>query len=609
MLAAALARRLRAQARRAGRERGERCSTLAWAQVLARTSGRDDVVFGTVLFGRMQGGAGADRAMGMFINTLPVRLRLGRRRAIEAACGARTSGWRSCCGTSTPRWRWRSAAAACRRRRRCSRALLNYRHNAPQSAPTSARRTDPLEGVDVLGRQERTNYPLTLSVDDFGEALGLTAQVAQPRSTERGVRRSCSGRWSSWSQALERRAADAGAAARRAAARPSASCCWSEWNATEAAYPASVHPRAVRGAGAARRRRRSRWSYEDERADLRRAERAGQPAGAPPARRGVGPDARVALVRGARRRDGGGGCSAIAEGRRRLRAAGPELPAERLAVMLDDATPRLVLAAATLTASRACRRCGDARSWMRESCAEGATATNPGARGHCEPAPGLRDLHLRLHRPAQGRDGRASRRVEPALACTSAIRLRPRGRRAAFGTLVAFDSARLRVCGCRCCTGGTLLVVPHSACCAPLTSCAASATSTHRASTARLASARRLYRQRCRAAATRGSAVRLLMVGGERGRCGAVAARGCAAARRARLSTRTARPRATACRARSGRLIADASDGAARSAGRSRTRGSTCWMRHGRAGAARRGGRALHRRRGRGARLSRTGRS
>ena len=49
---------------------------LAWGQVVARTSGREQVVFGTVLFGRMHGGAGAERAMGLYINTLPMRLDL-----------------------------------------------------------------------------------------------------------------------------------------------------------------------------------------------------------------------------------------------------------------------------------------------------------------------------------------------------------------------------------------------------------------------------------------------------------------------------------------------------------------------------------------------------
>ncbi|WP_439740577.1 amino acid adenylation domain-containing protein [Bradyrhizobium japonicum] len=180
LLPPALHARLREQARRLGVSLASLCH-LAWGQVVARSSGREQVVFGTVLFGRLQGNAGADRAMGLFINTLPLRLDLDGT-AVEAS--VRTTHARL---AELLAHEHASLALA----QRCSAiaapaplfsALLNYRHN---TAAVATATDDSLVGVEWLGGEERTNYPLTLSVEDFGEALGLTAQVAEPISADR----------------------------------------------------------------------------------------------------------------------------------------------------------------------------------------------------------------------------------------------------------------------------------------------------------------------------------------------------------------------------------------------------------------------------------------
>ena len=55
--------------------------------MLSRLTDRDEVVFGTVLFGRLHGGEGVERAVGLFINTLPIRVSVGERTVRDALTG------------------------------------------------------------------------------------------------------------------------------------------------------------------------------------------------------------------------------------------------------------------------------------------------------------------------------------------------------------------------------------------------------------------------------------------------------------------------------------------------------------------------------------------
>ena len=71
-----LCQRLRNQARTLGVSVASMFH-LGWARVLAGLTGRQRVVFGTVLMGRLLGAEATERALGIFINTLPLRLDLG----------------------------------------------------------------------------------------------------------------------------------------------------------------------------------------------------------------------------------------------------------------------------------------------------------------------------------------------------------------------------------------------------------------------------------------------------------------------------------------------------------------------------------------------------
>ncbi|KXU82829.1 hypothetical protein CR51_42505 [Caballeronia megalochromosomata] len=171
-LAATLSRQLREEARKLGVSVAS-LFHLAWAQVLGRVSGREDVVFGTVLLGRMQGGEGADRVLGMFINTLPIRVRLH-----EVSVGDAVRHTHAALSTLLHHEHASLALA-----QRCSgvaaplplfSALLNYRHGR---ASAKAEDAHTASGVSVLHGDERTNYPLLLSVNDFGDDFELVVQA------------------------------------------------------------------------------------------------------------------------------------------------------------------------------------------------------------------------------------------------------------------------------------------------------------------------------------------------------------------------------------------------------------------------------------------------
>ncbi|WP_042673993.1 non-ribosomal peptide synthetase, partial [Variovorax sp. CF313] len=172
-LDARLASQVRSQAQRCGVSAAA-LFHMAWALVLGKTTGRDDVVFGTVLFGRMQGGANADRALGMFINTLPVRIRLGTQ-SVQACLRQTHAALSELMHHEYASLSLAQRCSALPQRMPLFTALLNYRYGAQQG---KEKEKGPLwEGMEVLGSRERTNYPIEMSVDDLGEGFHLVAQI------------------------------------------------------------------------------------------------------------------------------------------------------------------------------------------------------------------------------------------------------------------------------------------------------------------------------------------------------------------------------------------------------------------------------------------------
>ena len=331
-LSSALNLRLRQQARRLGVSLASLCH-LAWAQVLASVSGRDAVVFGTVLLGRLQGGEGAERALGLFINTLPLRLDIDRRGVETAAREAhvRLSGLLA------------HEHAPLALAQRCSgvspgaplfSALLNYRHNNGEAVALP-------EGVSLLSAEERTNYPFVLSVEDGGDSLGLTAQVTETVDAQRVCDYMVQA-LSSLAQALEQ-APETPVCSLAVVPEAERELLLHGWNRTERDYPldqtlAALFEQQVRRTPNAT----ALVSGAESLSYAQLNARANRLAHALIAR-GVGPDSRVAVC--AER-----GLNMVTALFGILKAGGayvpldPAYPGERLQYILQDADPVLLLA-------------------------------------------------------------------------------------------------------------------------------------------------------------------------------------------------------------------------------------------------------------------------
>ncbi|QHQ21301.1 hypothetical protein GMW71_13755 [Pectobacterium brasiliense] len=118
--------------------------------------------------------------MGMFINTLPLRVSLRERSVHDVVQNTSHELMALLAHEQAP------LALA----QQCSQVLpplplfstlFNYRHSQKDTSNTF------WEGMRQLSGRERTNYPITLSVDDLGDGFNLTAKTVMGVDPERIV--------------------------------------------------------------------------------------------------------------------------------------------------------------------------------------------------------------------------------------------------------------------------------------------------------------------------------------------------------------------------------------------------------------------------------------
>ncbi|MCD4506954.1 amino acid adenylation domain-containing protein, partial [Chromobacterium piscinae] len=224
-------------------------------------------------------------------------------------------------------------------------ALLNYRHSVEDDVAAL-----DWEGIETLASEERTNYPLTLSVDDLGAGLALTAQTL----ASVGAARVCAMMETALASLAAALESDSGEAVRRLDVLPAAERrqLLETFNDTAADYPRGelIHrlfeaQAASRPEAEALRHGEASLSYGE--LNRRANQLAHRLIGL-----GVGPEARVGICveRGL---DMVVGLLGILKAGGAYVPLDPSYPGERLSYMLEDSAPAMVLTHSGLAAKAA----------------------------------------------------------------------------------------------------------------------------------------------------------------------------------------------------------------------------------------------------------------
>ncbi|NQY63442.1 MAG: amino acid adenylation domain-containing protein [Alteromonadaceae bacterium] len=146
----------------------------AYGMLIASCSGREDVVFGTVMSGRLQGLEGAERMLGVFINTLPLRTRI-KGKGVRDYVSLTHKLLQDLLPFEQTSLAFAQSCSALSNDTPLFSAMLNYRHSHTNEETTKDEATN--DSVIMLSAKERTNYPFTLNVDDLGSGFSLDFQL------------------------------------------------------------------------------------------------------------------------------------------------------------------------------------------------------------------------------------------------------------------------------------------------------------------------------------------------------------------------------------------------------------------------------------------------